>query len=270
MTGAAAAVMLSCSAFLLVPGRDASLARLGDPSAIGGSTASRFSRQQRRLGLLGTGGVLLVVWTGGGGRLVLIVIASVATLAVVRKVVGLWRLRHTRQQHRRAAISLCDSLAAELRGGLPALSAVTRSCHDSSDLAPVLSAARLGADIPAALRTCATAPGADGLRAVAAAWEVAASSGAALAGVLEQLAVSLRSDEDARAEVAATLGPPRATAKMLAGLPLAGIAMGESMGADPVSFLLGTSWGLGCLSAGLVLALLGVWWVELLASSAER
>ncbi len=57
---------------------------------------------------------------------------------------------------------------------------------------------------------------------------------------------------------------------MLACLPLVGIAMGQSMGADPLSFLLGTSWGLGCLSAGVVLALTGVWWVELLASAAER
>jgi len=255
--------------FLLVPRRDASLARLPHERAAGTTLLARPGRQ-RRLAVVSVVGCALVVWTGGGARLALAVVAGASALAVGRNVTRLWRLRRARQQRRAIAISLCDGLSAELRAGLPALTSVMRSCDGAADLAPVGTAARLGGDIPAALRTCANAPGAEGLRSVAAAWEVAASSGAALAGVLERVAASLRSDEDARAEVTAALGPPRATAKMLACLPLVGIAMGQSMGADPLSFLLGTSWGLGCLSAGVVLALTGVWWVELLASAAER
>jgi tight adherence protein B len=104
---------------------------------------------------------------------------------------------------------------------------------------------------------------------IAAGWEVAGSAGAALAGVLERIAAGLRSDEDARAEVVACLGPVRATAKLLAVLPVFGLALGSSMGARPVGFLVSTGPGVACLGAGLVLVSVGVLWVERLASSAE-
>ncbi len=104
---------------------------------------------------------------------------------------------------------------------------------------------------------------------MAAAWEVAGSSGTALASVLDRTARGLRDDDDARAEVLAALGPPRATARMLALLPLFGLALGASIGAHPIEFLVGTSWGLGCLFGGVGLALVGVWWVERLAAAAE-
>jgi tight adherence protein B len=112
-------------------------------------------------------------------------------------------------------------------------------------------------------------PGADGLRALAAGWRVASSTGAGLADVVERVATGLRADEDARAEVTASLGPPRATAKMLAVLPVFGLALGSSMGADPVAFLLDTGFGLACLLLGLLLAGAGVLWVEKLAAAAE-
>jgi tight adherence protein B len=90
-----------------------------------------------------------------------------------------------------------------------------------------------------------------------------------LAQVLDRLAAGLRSDDEARAEVTAALGPPRATAKMLAVLPVFGLVLGSSMGARPIDFLLHTGPGLGCLLGGVCLALLGVSWVERLATAAE-
>lgn len=146
---------------------------------------------------------------------------------------------------------------------------VRRCCRPDPELGPVVAAAELGGDIAEALRSCAGLPGAEGLRAVAAAWDVAGTSGTALAGVLDRMAKGLRDDDDARAEVLAALGPPRATARLLAVLPLFGLGLGASIGADPVEFLTGTSWGLGCLFGGAGLALLGLWWVEQLATAAE-
>lgn len=262
-----AATAAFCAVLLVVPASDASLSRLRRRGSRNGSRVPAPSR--RRLLPVGAALAVLLLWFGGGTAVVVAGTVAVA-VAVARKVTSLWRLRRMRQRRQRTAISLCDGLAAELRAGLPGMAAVLRTCEGVPDLAPVTAAARLGSDVPAALRSCASVPGARGLRAVAASWEVAASSGAALAAVLERTAASLRSEEDARAEVTAALGPPRATAKMLAGLPLAGIAMGESMGAHPASFLLGTSWGLACLAAGIVLALTGIWWVEALATAAER
>jgi tight adherence protein B len=164
---------------------------------------------------------------------------------------------------------MCDAFAAELEGGSPAGTALERACAPWSELAGVSAAARLGDDVGAALRRSAQLPGAEGLRAVAAAWDVAARSGAALALVLTKVAGGLRSDEEARAEVAAELSSPRATAKLLAALPLFGIGLGLSVGAEPLRFLLHTTAGLVCLSAGVALALLGMWWVEHLSSAAE-
>ncbi len=222
-----------------------------------------------RLALLVAGCGLLLALRRSDGRVLLVALVGALVAIIVRKVVRLSRLRGQRFDQQRAVLALCDALSAELRAGLPALTAVERSCAPSPELAPVVAAARLGGDIAGALRHCGERPGAEGLRAVAAAWDVAGSSGAALAAVLERVAASLRSDDEARAEVQAALGPPRATAKMLAVLPAFGIALGSSMDANPLRFLVGTSWGLGCLSVGVVLALSGVWWVEGLATAAE-
>jgi tight adherence protein B len=104
---------------------------------------------------------------------------------------------------------------------------------------------------------------------VAAAWDVAGHTGAGLAAVLDTIGGALRHDQEARAEAAAALGPTRATARLLAVLPIFGIAMGTSMGADPIGFLSHTGVGRVCFAFGVLLALGGLWWVERLARSAE-
>ncbi|MBX6769235.1 MAG: type II secretion system protein, partial [Actinomadura rubrobrunea] len=62
---------------------------------------------------------------------------------------------------------------------------------------------------------------------------------------------------------------PKATARLLAGLPLLGLAMAAALGANPVAFLFGTIPGLGCLVAGIALDVLGMWWTSRLAQAAE-
>jgi tight adherence protein B len=175
-----------------------------------------------------------------------------------------------RRRLRLAVIALCDALAAELRAGLPAATALARACGEDSPFAPVTAAAQLGGDVPAAFRLAGERPGGEGLRAVAAGWSVASQSGASLAGVLDRVCQSLRDQQDAAAEVEAALGPPRATARMLAALPAMGILLGTAMGARPLAFLAQTSAGRMCLVTGVALALSGVAWVERLAAGAER
>jgi tight adherence protein B len=189
--------------------------------------------------------------------------------AVVRSLTSAQRVRRRRRERQLAVIEVCDALTAELRSGLPAAFALERACSDYPEWAAVVAASRLGGDVAAALRRAASEPGAEGLGIIAAGWEVASSAGAALAAVLERVAAGLRSDEDARAEVVACLGPVRATAKLLAILPVFGLALGSSMGARPVAFLVSTGAGAACLGAGVVLVSLGVLWVERLAASAE-
>ncbi len=221
--------------------------------------------------LLVASGALLAAWLlrGHGALLLVLVPAGVICAVAIRRLVGAWRQRQHRRRRQIEVIQLCDALAAEMRGGLPTREALERSCASWPDLSSLVVADRIGGDVAEAMRVAAAQPGAEGLRAVAAAWEVAASSGAALADVLDRVATGLRSDDEARAEVTAALGPPRATAKMLAVLPAFGLAMGMSMGAAPLDFLLHSYAGWLCLAAGVTLATLGLLWVERLAQSAE-
>jgi tight adherence protein B len=165
---------------------------------------------------------------------------------------------------------LCDALAAELHAGLPAATALSRACGDDLELAHVVRMAGLGADVSEALRVLGARPGGEGIRAIAAGWATAARSGASLAMVLDRIADALRDQQAARAEVESALGPPRATARMLAVLPGFGVLLGTAMGAAPLAFLARTSAGRLCLLGGVALALIGVVWVERLASAAER
>ena len=216
----------------------------------------------------------VLVWVGSlwaGGSLLYLAFGFGAVMAaiVLRRVVHDARERVQRRERQVAVIEVCDALSAELRAGLPAERVLERAFSSRTEWGSVASAARLGGDVPEAIRRAAAEQGAEGLRAVAAGWEVAHQSGAALASVLERIAAGLRSDDEARSEVTACLGPPRATAKLLAALPVFGLALGSSMGARPITFLLTTNAGLLCLALGSALACLGVIWVERLAASAE-
>lgn len=261
-----AALLAAFSVTVAMPRRDSTLQRLGDPGR-GRSIRGRWTSSWQLTCAVTV--VALVLLSGAGAELVVLGVAGLATSTVVRRLFGSWRLRVRRRGRERAVIELCDALAAEMRAGLPAGVALERSCGQWPEWSSVATVARLGGDVVGEIRLAGQAPGAEGLRAVAAAWEVAARSGAALAVVLEKVAAGLRSDDDARSEVIAALGPPRATAKMLAALPLFGLALGGSMGAHPLQFLLHTGPGLGCLLLGVVLALLGVFWVERLAGAVE-
>jgi tight adherence protein B len=213
-----------------------------------------------------------LVWSlrAQGPRILVLTCGASAVGWVGRRLIVDWRLRQARARSRAAVVEFCDALAAELEAGLPAVTAIERACAPWPELSSVVSSARLGDDVATALRGCAAStPGAEGLRSVAAAWDVATRSGAALALVLTRVAAGLRSDEEARAEVTAALGPPRATAKLLAVLPLFGIALGASIGVDPVGFLLQSTAGAMCLATGTALALTGLWWVERLAAAIE-
>lgn len=73
-----------------------------------------------------------------------------------------------------------------------------------------------------------------------------------------------------RREVAAQLAGPRGTVRVLAVLPAVGVGMGLLMGADPIGFLLGTPWGLGCLTVAIALEAVGIVWMRRLVSTIER
>jgi tight adherence protein B len=117
----------------------------------------------------------------------------------------------------------------------------------------------VGADPAAELRRAASAvAGAEGLACVAAAWAVAESAGGRVAVVLERLSESMDSEAELRQELDAAMAGPRATMSLLAGLPLLGLVLGQSVGARPLDLLLHRPLGWGLLASAVVLDATGV------------
>ncbi len=203
--------------------------------------------------------------------LVLVVDLTVAGVvaAVVARLVVRARGRASAERRRTQVVAACDALVAELRSGRPPQMALEQVAQEWSELAPAASAARLGGDIPASLRELAALPGAEPLTAVAAAWQVSTRSGASLAEVLDRLGRALREQEDTARETSAAVAPARATAHLLAALPLVGLGLGAVLGGDPLHVLLATPVGSVLLAIGAALALAGVLWVERLVTTVE-
>jgi tight adherence protein B len=121
-----------------------------------------------------------------------------------------------------------------------------------------------------ALRRAAGEPGADDLRLLAAAWQVSHRSGQGLAVATARISQRLRAQRRTARVVEAELSSARATARLVAALPLAAWVMGAGTGSRPVTFLTGGPAGLVCLAVGLGLTLAGLWWIEALADGASQ
>jgi tight adherence protein B len=103
---------------------------------------------------------------------------------------------------------------------------------------------------------------------VAAALVVADRTGAPVAEVLDRLDADLRATARLRTAAVAQAAGSRASAWLLAVLPLAGLALGPTVGADSARIILHTPLGAGCVGAALVLQLAGLAWSFRLARGA--
>lgn len=155
------------------------------------------------------------------------------------------------------------ALAAELSAGRGLDDALV-ACRPAAQLWPrAVAAARAGGDVAAALVQ-------DDAPALAACWRVAGSSGAGLAAAIAGIAAHERDASAVRTRLAAELAAPRASARMLAALPLVGLTMGVLMGAEPLDFLLGSWPGRGLLLAAGLLTVGGLAWSGRIVRSVER
>ena len=160
------------------------------------------------------------------------------------------------------------ALAAELEAGHPPGEALRRAGGDPCVWPVARAALHLDGDVPSALE--ADARHHPVLGHLAACWRVAADSGAGLAASVARLAAASRSAEDVRVDLEAQLAGPRATARLLALLPIVGIGFGMLMGTDPVAWLVGATAGRACLVGGIGLTLAGTWWTGRIAARVER
>ncbi|KAB8294398.1 type II secretion system F family protein [Bifidobacterium avesanii] len=86
---------------------------------------------------------------------------------------------------------------------------------------------------------------------------------------LEAVGASYRRErlaDDRRREAKAG---PEATVRLLTGLPILTVMLGEAIGAHPVQWLLGSPVGWGCLAFGLMLYAAGMVWMRRLLGSME-
>jgi len=260
LAGAAAAVAVG----LPTPSRLLLLAPRTEPYSSTSSAAllvrlGRLGGRRRVLGmmLLALGGLPTF-----GPEVLLVPLALLAAERVAR----VRRARAAREQERQQAGEACAVLAGELRAGRSAAQALTAAADVATGavrlaLLAASSSAGLGGDVPAALLGKASASAAPELLAgLGACWQVCAGTGSGLAMAVDRLEEGLRAEQGQRLAVAAELAGPRATAGLLACLPLAGIALAAGLGAWPVHVLLHTTIGLACAVLGVGLDGLGVWW----------
>ena len=219
---------------------------------------------------LAGGLALVLVLTTFPGRHLVLALIVLGCLAGVGEMTR--RSRRARATERRQAVvvEVCEALVGELRAGQPLVWSLEHCVEVWPDLEPALAAARLGADVPTALRRLARLPGAEALRQVAAAWQVSHSSGAGLAGVLTQVARSARAVESTRHLIRGELASAQATARMVAALPLGSLVMSAGIGGRPWQFLLDSWPGLGCLGLGCAAGFAGLVWIDRIAVGVLR
>ncbi|MGQ0774064.1 MAG: type II secretion system F family protein [Pseudonocardiales bacterium] len=220
--------------------------------------------------------VLLVALAAGLGMLLAGPGGGIAATLAIGTATLRWRAGRNRRAGAAAAAGLADALGvlvAELRAGAHVGDAAMAAAIDGHpDTSRVLSAAaaaaRLGGDVPAVLRDTGPVQLRQWLHRLADAWSLADRHGIPLADLLD----AVRADTDHRvrfaAEVAARLAGPRATAAVLAGLPLLGLALGQAVGAAPMQVLGDTGAGQALLVVGTGLACAGVLWSARLVARA--
>lgn len=257
--------LLALAAALVVPG-PSRLPRVLPVDPAGGSRGPRSTL----IGVVVTGlGLTLGVLLLDGVRL------AVALVAVVA-VSGAAHLRERERRRRAAArtracvVEVGEALVGELRAGRPVEAALARAAAAWEPFAAVARAAVLGADVPAALRRLAEEPGAEALRDLAVAWQVAGRTGGGLGGVLSQVVDGGRGVHEDLRTVSTELASARATARLMVLLPVVTLGLASGAGSTPWRLLVSDPVGVACLAAGTALTLAGLLWIDRIADGVVR
>jgi tight adherence protein B len=172
------------------------------------------------------------------------------------------RIRRRRRRGAAEGVALTGVVAAiadEYAAGATAAAAFSAAAGAGGAFRqPLLDAARLaevGEDVSAALTRHSALAG------LGVACTVASRAGSPLTSVLTGLRIDLEADTEVRRAVNTALAGPRASATLLALLPVVGLTMGAGMGAHPWQVLTHTAAGVIALFIGVALDLTGLVWV---------
>jgi tight adherence protein B len=217
--------------------------RPGQREALTGLLDGARSRSMMAAATVAAGGC---AWLCGGP-----VAAGIASLyAFLGARAGRRAARERRAGSARAGVmDMVGGLAADLRAGAAQAVAVDAALRE---LPPVV--------VDPAVRRA--------LDRVATARAVSERLGAPLADLLERVEADLRGHERARSAVAAQTAAARATAVLLALLPIAGVGLGAAMGVRPTHTLLHTPLGAACAFGAALLQCGGLAWTGRLCRAA--
>ncbi|CAA0081735.1 Uncharacterised protein [Mycolicibacterium vanbaalenii] len=216
----------------------------------------------------------VVPWAVAGWAALLLLIPWTAALAVgLLGVTLLARRRLTRRRRARAdeASALqaaLDVLVGELRVGAHPVAAMGVAAKESHgrvgrSLSSVAARAMLGADVAAGLRAEAERSASPShWERLAVCWELAQSHGLAIATLLQAAQRDISERERFEGRVEAGMAGARATAAILAALPVLGVLLGQSIGAEPLRFLLSGGEGGWLLVIGTGLVCCGLLWSD--------
>ncbi len=176
-----------------------------------------------------------------------------------------------RRNRTATAVSLqgaLDVLVGELRVGAHPVAAIRSAAQEADEqtarsLGAVASRALLGADVAAGLR-------AEGRRSMlpghwerlAVCWHLAQAHGLAIAALMQAAQRDIAERERFCGRVEAGMAGARATATILAGLPVLGVVLGQAIGAEPLRFLLAGGAGGWLLVVGTGFVCCGLLWSD--------
>jgi tight adherence protein B len=172
-----------------------------------------------------------------------------------------WVLGKLRPATRRDDVgALCTAICAELKAGASSNAALIAAAREVPVIPRARTAAVVGEPVADALAQDARAAGSVALAGVAACFAAAQGSGAGLADGLTRVAALARAQRQVGQDLAAETAGPRATARILGLLPVATLAIGQLLGADPVRWLIESPVGWLCLVLGLAFLAAGRLW----------
>ncbi|HTY30183.1 type II secretion system F family protein [Mycobacterium sp.] len=265
MNGLAVAALLLSLALLALP--PSPLHRLTSPGRV-----PRWPVAGRS-GVAGAAACVLVaaaVLLPATAVLAVAVVVATASLRYRRR----RRIRRAAEEGRTLEAAL-DLLVGELRVGSHPVRAFRVAAEETAGavavaLRAVAARARLGADVTAGLRAAArsSALPAQWDR-LAVCWQLAGDQGLAIATLMRAAQRDVAERQRFSARVRSNMAGARATATILAGLPVLGVLLGQLIGARPLKFLLDGHTGGWLLVVGSTLACGGLLWSDRITDRVE-
>jgi tight adherence protein B len=219
----------------------------------------------------------------GAATLVLVAGAAptvVAAAVLVATTVEGRRRRSARHRRRKSEASALqgalDILVGELRVGAHPVAAFEAAAREidgvvAAALRGIAARARMGADVATGLRDAARRSSLPRHWVnLAVCWQLAQSHGLAIATLMHTAQRDIVERERFAARVSAGMAGARATAGVLAGLPVVGIGLGQLIGADPVRFLMQGDAGGWLLIVGVAFACCGLVWSDRITDGVLR